>query len=575
MSVVDLKKERDLVLFGRKTGKTDEEIKKAILTFREQNKESTFVERAGTALKKRTDEFKKTLTKTKENPEMLAFETPVRLLGDVAGGITDIASSAVEPILKPVLEKIGETDIGGQAFKALSEGMNGWNNWKGQSQANERIGKLIESVVNIADVVGVSKGASILKTESEKIAQTGIQTIKDTVETSIEKVASQPSIKSGVGVVTEGAKDVGKFIQRIPDRLATSSLEKQRQNIILKSFEPDQQNAIRDGILVRDVSLIDSANPDELSLMQEMLGRAKRFEVDRKTEEPSAVLGGLVQKRVSDLEGIRTIRGKKMGEIAKQIKTGEVLEDEVQSSVIARLNSTPGLNGISVDERGILDFSDTVLSGALTKADRNIIQKAFLDVRGRNPYQLHTLRQELFEVLGGKKRANVQLTDTQENALEAIREGLADVLEGVNKEYKSASRSYREVMEPLKKLRKFYQGLEGADRDILDERAALLARRLTSNAVSAPEIRKLFSDIDGILITEGKKTPVSLDRMQDFLNALDRYFDIARDTSLAGQIKTSSKGVVDFVTEKLGGAIMVTPEIKKKAFEKLLRQNLY
>jgi len=163
-------------------------------------------------------------------------------------------------------------------------------------------------------------------------------------------------------------------------------------------------------------------------------------------------------------------------------------------SIFNSLKRVQGLNGLKV-KSGILNFKDTVLTTAKTASDRKIIQEIFTDAtKAGTGKSKHLLRQELFEVLGGKKKALTAITDTQDKAFQAVRRGLSDLLDSKNASYKALNVEYAKVIQPLSDINRFMRlnKLAGASDDLLNMKAGLIARRLTSNAVSNPEIRFLL-----------------------------------------------------------------------------------
>jgi hypothetical protein len=245
--------------------------------------------------------------------------------------------------------------------------------------------------------------------------------------------------------------------------------------------------------------------------------------------------------------------------------------------VFNNLKKVGGLDGLKINKKGVLDFTDTVLTTAETRADRNAIQSMFTNALKKGTgKQKHLLRQELFEVLGGKKKSLTNLTDTQEKAYEAIRKGLSDVLEGKNDQYKTLSNDYRKLIEPLKEMRKFMKNVAGADDDILDMSAGLLARRITSNAASNPQIRKILRAMDNATKEKGKVS-LSVETLQDFYNVLDKYYDIAGKTSFQGQVKAgieSATGPIDYAMKQIGNITGETVAVRQKALERIIEEAL-
>jgi hypothetical protein len=167
------------------------------------------------------------------------------------------------------------------------------------------------------------------------------------------------------------------------------------------------------------------------------------------------------------------------------------------------------------------------------------------------------------------------MTDTEDKAIDALRKGMADAIEGVSKDYKLINKEYATVAEPLKVLRKFYRGLEDAGADILDERAGVLLRRLTSNAPSGQNLRMAIEDLDAILTGAGKASGVDLRKLQDFSNLIDElYPEVVKKTGLAGQVglgvKMGGGGITERAIDFVSDLAQASPEYKRKVLKELL-----
>lgn len=130
-----------------------------------------FLERAGAKLKERGQKIAETF---KERPmESTGFrnlETSARVLGQVAGGIGDVAGEAAVSTYKTVVPEIAQeevkktgvgllrTEIGQSALRALEEGSDVYSKW---AEANPNASKDIEAVVNIASILPVGKASQI------------------------------------------------------------------------------------------------------------------------------------------------------------------------------------------------------------------------------------------------------------------------------------------------------------------------------------------------------------------------------------------------------------------------------
>ena len=275
----------------------------------------------------------------------------------------------------------------------------------------------------------------------------------------------------------------------------------------------------------------------------------------------------------------------------------DVKYNELEKNVLGRLQKVSGLRGLKVvdrlDELGNkvldtkgdpikdLDFSETTLMSRANKAEREAIQTAFEEAtRSGTGVSKHLYRQELFEILDGKKKSLSTLTDTQEKALDAIRGGLSDVLESKNKGYKDLSNQYRKIVQPLADLRKLAKNIDpNNSTDILDEASGNLARRLTSNAASKVQIKKVLQQLDEATSEKGATLRETQDLM-DAYNVVSKYYNIAGGTSLEGiNMRSMMKslkmsGVSDRVLEILDEYGGTTSAVKRQKLNDLLTEAL-
>ena len=466
--------------------------------------------------------------------------------------VTEFLSPLIEPLIEPIME-----------IDQVEEIVSRMDDW---AKENPVAAKNLVDTIDVISVLGVG---TVGKKAVEKAATK--QVLKTVGGGGVGAVGR----KAVIGTVEKTAELGRKTIKRPIQRAAINIAEKKAETVAIKSLPKAGQEAVSGGILLRDAQLITSANKAEKSIFRNMVERAKEFSLNRQAKDPASLVGREFRKRIETLETLRGKVGKKLGVIAQKISSKKVVN--VKETVLEELRKVRGLEGLKINSKGVLDFSDTVLSGSLTKSDRNIIQNAFNDLKNRSAGGLHRLRQEIFESLGGKKAAKVEFTETQEKALNAIRKGVADVLEQADSQYKILNKEYAQIAEPLKEVRRLFKRVIGADEDILDMKAGLLSRRLTSNTQSGPEIRQLLRNMEKIAAENGVKFDISVDKLQDFFNALDRYYDIAKDTSFAGQTRIGTETLPttrDFarkILEKSLGTFGTTKAVQRKALDDLLK----
>lgn len=409
---------------------------------------------------------------------------------------------------------------------------------------------------------GIKTGTKVLRTGLE-LGESGVRLGKGVIDTAERAISGTRSL------VETSAREIG----RIPERISTNVSTQESILTELKTLTSKvARTAVQDGVDISDVKYLYELPKTQKAPLKKLFNIVKDFSTGKTKTNPIEVVGKPIVNRIKQLEIARGTIGQKLGEVANNL--GNVSQNELFSSVFESLRKVPGLNGLKII-KGKLNFSDTVLATAATKSDRQAIQKIFIDaVKSGTGKQKHLLRQELFEVLGGKKKATMVLTDTQEKAYEAIRKGLSDVLEIKNSSYKSLSNEYRKISQPLAEMRKFMKNVAGADEDILDMNAGLLARRLTSNAPSNPQIRKILRAMDEATKVAGK-SELSVENLQDFYNILDRYYDIAGKTTFQGQTAIGvEKGIKSFLYDNAVRYISKTDEVKKKALEKAIEEAL-
>ena len=382
----------------------------------------------------------------------------------------------------------------------------------------------------------------------------------------------------------EKAPNLTRNVQGGLERRAPNIAAQKAETAAYDALKPEAQKAVRNGLLRRDVEAFTSGNDKERSILKDMVKAAEDNTNNRGTTHPSDLVGKEMNRRIKLLDDERKVVGKELGEHVRGLKTKDLGGiEQVQQDVLERLNEVPGLEGIktTVDDAGktVLDFSDTAMSGSQTESARKELQAIWDDMANKNPYQLHRQRQELFEALGGKKAAQLQLTETQEQGMDAVREGIADSLERVSQGYKDLNGKYRQIVTPLREMRKFYKGTEGAAEDVLDAKAGLLARRLTSNVASAPELRRILDEIGSQLAKRGKDvSDVDLNKLQDMYNALNRYYDITKDTTFEGLIKSANANPTEFTTRGIAKRVIdaaakntyITKDTQRAAIKELL-----
>lgn len=479
--------------------------------------------------------------------------------GFIRGAFSPV-TAAIAPIVQDALKGSGVTDN-----KTFQDTLSAVDNW---AKKNPDLAKNSQNVFEIVTTLVGARGV----TGAIPAVRNSVRSATEGITTGIARVAESPIVR-GAADITES---VAGGVARIPARVATNVAEKQALNKSISELPSTvAQTAVRDGLDIVDVKSLYQIPKTVKPQAKELVDTVKRYAAGDKSVDPIEMVGKPIVARLRELDSAKGVIGQKLGVVAENL--GTVTTKEVYPVVFANLKKIPGLNGLSVDAKGVLNFENTVLTTAETAADRKAIQAMFTDaIKNGTGKQKHLLRQELFEVLGGKKKSLSNLTDTQEKAYEAIRKGLADVLDAKNPEYKALNMEFAKTVQPLVDMRKAMKAIPDATEDILDMNAGLLARRLTSTSLSQGQIKTILGALDNATAVKGT-TLQSTEALQNLYNILGKYYDLAPATGFQGQVKnavSSGGGILDRITKALNGVAGESPAVRQKALEDILAEIL-
>ena len=539
------------------SGEMDKELQGVgLVQFMSKPPEKTVLQEVGSNLKERGTK----MLETSGREDVSFGEKVLRNSGNVVGAVGDVVAPVIGAGLKATgldkpLGEVAQSVAGSEIGQAVGDIYGG---------LSERTQENLGAVGNIASVIPVTKGAQI----ASNLAKTGAKATGNAIATGANAVVDN-AVVNGISTV---AKSTGESLKRIPERMATNVAEKQATEAAIKELPTKTaQTAVRDGVDITDVKEI--SNITRTPQVNKLIDTVKRFAAGDKTVDPIEVVGSPMVQRVKTLDADRKVIGKQLGEASKTI--GVLTKPELQSGVLSRLQSVPGLEELTLTPKG-LSFKGTTLESALSQADRKAISQAFTEAtKWGDGIKAHNFRQTLFENLGGKKKSLANITDTQERAFEAIRSGLSDVIELKSPKYKSLSNEYRKIVQPLGDLRKLMKNIDqNSTEDILNMSAGLLARRITSAASSNPQIKQILSSLDNAGITKGT-TKESVTQLQDMYNILNKYYDIAPKTGFQNLVKEgvgASDSIAGMTKEALKNVAGQSNAVRQKALEKLLEE---
>jgi hypothetical protein len=547
----------------------------------------------GAAIDKRISNIKEEIARPTATPEV--GTKALRVVGETAGIGVDAIAKAFEKTVMPIAESINKAIDDGyiklglakpedfaKRDQMISDMTNGViTKYDEFAKQYPDLAKNSEAIFNIASMVPVVKAVG-------SGAKATVSTAKNTMNATKNAITESKIIKTGTSFVDNAKTKVSDTFENVKINRA----EKAKMDKVIQELGSEtKKSAARSGVELADINTFAQFDKQNIPAIKKMVQMAEEVQNGKTGIDPLDVVGEPIRNKVINLSERADEIGKKLGETARNLKN--VKNSELEKAVLERLRKTSGLRGLKVedvlDELGKktfdtngdpirkLNFDETTLMSRANKAERDAIQTAFEEsTRSGTGVSKHLYRQELFEILDGKKKSLSTLTDTQEKALDAIRGGLSDVLETKNAGYKDYSNQYRKIVQPLSELRKLAKNIDPNNSvDILDEAAGNLARRLTSNAASKVQIKKVLQQIDEATSAKGTTLKETQDLM-DAYNVISKYYDIAGGTSLEGiNMRTITKalqgtGVADKVmeiVEKYGGS---TSAVKRQKLLDLL-----
>jgi len=488
--------------------------------------------------------------------------------GGVKAVLPQRAEEAVKETVADVAETVIETD---PAQKVVQE-------WQKIKETNPTLARELDALLGIGSLALEVTGLGVGGRVARQGAKSTVRATKEAAQATKEGVQELGRTISQTGKTLDTA--TGGIVGQLPRRISTNvrgrgQFAQEVENLAQKTAGSNKQvaetvrRAVTNGVDRRDVGTLAQVSKSKKSPeIKELYETAKRV-ANGDDVDLAQIVGRpaiqAIQKRKQEMKVV----GERLSEVSKDL--GKVSRDEARDAVIKRMKEVPGLSGLKVSKNGKLDFSDTSLTLAESASDRRAIQSIFSQsIRSGTGASKHKIRQNIFnEIL--KKDALGNLKDTQSDALEAVRKGLADVLDSKNTTYKQLNKKYAELASPVKDLNKRLKATPGSfddQVDILEISAGNLARRITSNAQSRAEIYDLF-----------KKLGVGDDvkNMQEALNVFAKYLDIENRTSLGGIIQAQTPTRVPSSPLEIAGEALRqvggrTDEVTREALDELMQQ---
>lgn len=388
-----------------------------------------------------------------------------------------------------------------------------------------------------------------------------------------ELVARSTTTAQDVGtVLSEKGRQVGEFVEEAPYRIKTAAKVAREAQEAMAGTSEQAHRAVASGVPLRKVKVATQSTPEESKLLNTIVDEFERYAKGESFEDPRGPVGEALRTTVKAAADLADERGSLLGEAAEELQ-GKPLRAKLK--VLDRLHKVPGLKGLRIDNTGDLDFSHTNMKTPATQPQRNAINKMFHAITGEDAGGLHMLREEIYQVQGGAKAAQVPMTETEDRAMEAIRQGIADAIEEISEKYRELNKDYAKIASPLSEIRKGWKGYKYAEGDILNARGAQIIKGLTGESGAGLKTEAALESLQKELTKAGKPSPYNFKRIQEILNEIAKHYDLVKETGAEGVVTSGVgrgiRGTIGKAIDFAVGAISKTPELEKQALIDLIR----
>lgn len=483
-------------------------------------------------------------------------KTNTQIAGDAAGVLLDIVAGGTLPGTATSLAT-GATKGVTQFLKEAAKGsaIGGGLGYGYDVSQNLQAGKtgLEAATPGVATVVGATLGGGIPLAGATKALATELAT------------KAKPVIAGTKEVVKSTARTLGQ----IPENIATNVGEMQAKEAIVKSIPSKVgQKAVRSGVDVADIKTLEnSVNTPEA---RTLIDTVKKFATGESKISPFEVVGKPIVTRLKKIDEQVKKFANQLDTVAQDLR-GVSVEDatKIQDTV---LNGIKKLN-ISIKDGG-LDFAGSSLEGVGNSG--TIVNNVFKRLQSAgDAFDLHNLKKYIDANVSYGKRVE-GLDSGAENLLKSWRKAIDDTLDTQFVEYNKVNTELAKRISPLEDLKGILKNADGLDTDLLNEKAGIIARRITSAAASNPEIKQALRNLDRFTSAKNK-TLGKIENLQDLYNVLNKYYDIAPKTGFQNLVKegvNTSSGIVDQVTGAVKDFTGTTNAVRQKALEGYLSELL-
>lgn len=491
-----------------------------------------------------------------------ATETGLNTVGAIAGAAFAPVTAALEPAIKPIVEKLITIPGVEKNVAKVSE-------W---AKNNPQAAKDLQSVFDIA-TLGIG-GAT------EKVVKdVAVNTVKKTGQLGkriIDTTAKDLSGMSDSGIFQSGKE----IVERVPRALGKLKENVSEMNIRaneIKQATPEIANAMKSNLDDRIINTVSQADNETKKAFKNVLDIADESpKTIGAKKQPSLVGGELAVKQYDLINKQKKSVGEQIGEITKNLsKTEKInMQDSFgqMDDIIANQGITPYYT-----KRGVkLDFTGS----KYTPAERTKIQELYnLAVEGGDnltPLQIKN-KDQLFSKL--KRESNfegigdliVETPEGNKSLFNIFRDIYSNKLDAISPEIKKLNSSYRNLSQITDDIENSILKTPNFNATKLTDQAEFAKvnmRRIFGEAGSSPAFEAVADIMDKASRGLGYKgaTPKQVAEFAEYIRKL--YPESIPKTGFQGGIKMGVNDIIEKVS-KIG-----TPDLidQRKALRELLKR---
>ena len=490
--------------------------------------------------------------------------------GQFAGGVSDVIGQTVMGGLKALTPQPIQEAIGGAVQSGVEKVVDtdfAQSIIQSYQNADPTTQKNIDALLGIGSLATDVVGAGLAKKPVTQAVKKGVDVATDVARGTSQ--ITKPIVDIAQGTATKLA-DTAQSLADVPSRIATNLAEDTAQRQSIKALNnPTLQKAARQGIEVQDLNVIKQVPKAERPALKKLHDVVIKFADGNTKTNPFEIVGAPIVKRLTTLDNQVKGFAKQLDGIAQSLK-GKQVDD--MSPILQRVSDSLNDLGVSFTPDGKLNLVGSQLEGLGNTG--KIIENVFNRInRSRDAFDLHRLKKFIDENVSYGKRVE-GLSGDAEKVLKNWRKTIDTLLDDKFPSYNKVNTELSKRIQPLNDLKDLLKNADGLDADLLSQKAGIIARRITSAAPSNPEIKQILRNLDRFTATKGK-TAISTERLQDFYNILNKYYDIAPKTGFQNLVTegvekgTTALGAVLDPAKQL---LSRTNAVRKKALEDALNE---